>query len=181
MKINNFAEVANNLNNNKFGVKFEVVKRDGVELIYGYLDGSYICEIKNIWVNCVMDCRAEGKLIPNSDYRVITGSCRLNDFFEWLGFEDCRHINKSIIGYEFVKNVGKCYGVEHGRQDYLFVLRRGDGDYLSRLVEVRENTEENYQAIRAKYPYENDDYILWWGDISYSLCGKTDEIIFHWG
>ena len=96
-------------------------------------------------------------------------------------------INKSIVGYELVKNVDKCYGVEHGRQNYLFVVLRDTkgefekGDYLSRLVEVRENTNENYNAIREKYPYENEDYILWFGDISYSLCGKKDEIIFHWG
>lgn len=101
-------------------------------------------------------------------------------------------INKNIVGYELVKNVKKAEGCERCGYDKLFVVRQHTGgDYLSGLVEVRENTEENRRAIEEKYGFErhcivNDDYIVWCGCIvslpkgSYALPEGGDIIRFYW-
>lgn len=101
-------------------------------------------------------------------------------------------IDKNIIGYEFVKNVKGCVGYERCGYDKLFVLRKNCGDdYLSALVEVRENTEENRRDIEQKYNIEkyhicNDEYIVWDGCITTFRKGSKilpeggDYIMFYW-
>ena len=89
-------------------------------------------------------------------------------------------IYAGIPGYGLVKDVTDWTAVEHGEQDTLFVVRRDCGkDYLGGLVEVCLNTRENYEDIRKRYPYNSEDYILWWGTVYHSPSGK-DAIIFHW-
>ncbi len=88
-------------------------------------------------------------------------------------------ISKEIIGYELVKDVKEAYGCERTGCDKLFAVRRSDdGDYLTNLVEVRENTYENYEALKEKYPF--NDFIVWQGTVVYSLDGSDDVIEFYW-
>ena len=101
-------------------------------------------------------------------------------------------IDKNIIGYDLVKNVKGCGGYERCGYDKLFVVRRNYGhDYLTALVEVRENTEENRRAIEEKYGLQqhhicNNDYIVWDGCIvtlpkgNRSLPEGGDYIMFYW-
>lgn len=95
-------------------------------------------------------------------------------------------IDKNIIGYDLVKNVVSAVGYERCGYNKLFVVsKHGEkGDYLSRLVEVRELTEENERELEKKYGFEkyhivNDDYIMWGGEIVTRRDGK-DEIRFYW-
>ena len=94
-------------------------------------------------------------------------------------------VNKNIIGFELVKNVVKAEGYERCGYDLLFVVRKNsDGDYLSALAEVRENTDENRRAIEQKYGIKkyhicNDDYIVWGGCIV-TLPNGSDKICFYW-
>ena len=88
-------------------------------------------------------------------------------------------ISEKIKGYEYVKNVTVADGYERCDCDKLFVVRRGDGDYLDRLCEVAENTRENRIALEKKYP--NEEYIIWWGEVVYNLeYDDRDEIHFYW-
>ena len=101
-------------------------------------------------------------------------------------------IDKNIIGYDLVKNVKGCAGYERCGYDKLFVVRKNSGgDYLSALVEVRENTGENRRAIEKKYDIEkyhicNEEYIVWDGSIvtlpkgSRTLPEGGDYIQFYW-
>lgn len=101
-------------------------------------------------------------------------------------------IDKNIIGYDLVKNVKGCEGCERCGYDKLFVVRKNSGgDYLSALVEVRENTEENRRAIEEKYDIEryhicNEEYIVWGGCIVSLPKGSArmpeggDLIRFYW-
>jgi propanediol dehydratase large subunit len=101
-------------------------------------------------------------------------------------------IDKNIVGYDLVKNVKKCGGFERCGYDKLFVVRQHTGgDYLSGLVEVRENTEENRRAIEEKYGIQkyhtcNENYIVWGGSIvtlpkgSHTLPEGGDFIQFYW-
>lgn len=81
--------------------------------------------------------------------------------------------NTHIIGYELVKDCTKATGVERGRQDHLFVVKRKcNGDYYNNIVEVAKNGNGTYDRLTAQYPF--NDYIIWFGTV------WGDEIIFHW-
>lgn len=94
-------------------------------------------------------------------------------------------IDKNIIGYDLVKNVKGCGGFERCGYDLLFVVRQHCcGDYLSGLVEVRKNTDENRRAIEEKFGLQryhtcNDDYLVWCGCIV-TMPDGSDYIRFYW-
>lgn len=93
-------------------------------------------------------------------------------------------INKNIIGYDLVKNVKGCGGYERCGYDMLFVVRRNCRDYLTGLVEVCKNENGAWAKLRAKY--NDDDYIIWSGEIvtiekgSARLPHVGDYIRFYW-
>lgn len=93
-------------------------------------------------------------------------------------------INKNIQGYDFVKNVKGCDGYERCGYDMLFVVRRNCRDYLTGLVEVCKNENGAWAKLRAKY--NDDDYIIWSGEIvtiekgSARLPHGGDYIRFYW-
>ena len=91
------------------------------------------------------------------------------------------NIYAGIHGYNLVKNVIEADGHEHCGQNYLFAVRCNcKGDYLNALVEVCENTNENYEYMSAKYPWSNEEYHLWFGTIVPSRTEGKDEIMFYW-
>lgn len=87
-------------------------------------------------------------------------------------------VNKDIMGYDLVKDVVRAEGYERCPTDKLFAIRRGEGNYLERLAEVRENTRENLAEMKAKF--NSEEYIIWWGTVNYDLDGNEDEIEFYW-
>lgn len=93
-------------------------------------------------------------------------------------------INKNIPGYDFVKNVKGCDGYERCGYDMLFVVRRNCRDYLTGLVEVCKNENGAWAKLIAKY--NDDDYIIWSGEIvtiekgSARLPHGGDYIRFYW-
>lgn len=93
-------------------------------------------------------------------------------------------ISKNIPGYDFVKNVKGCDGYERCGYDMLFVVRRNCRDYLTGLVEVCKNENGAWAKLRAKY--NDDDYIIWSGEIvtvergSARLPHGGDFIRFYW-
>ena len=91
------------------------------------------------------------------------------------------NINKSIEGYELVKNVVSAEGCERTGYDYLFAVRRkgacGFGEEgLDSIMAVTPNTHENYERLTKEFPFE--DYIIWSGTILPNY--RYNKVLYRW-